>query len=121
MNHPQSAVAPCAHRAGDAPCTADLCAGTRASCEAILLTQLGARAGLVAQLTGLKKAVANRLYRQIHGRASPPGQFPFTDAWYLRDEQRLRQTSIVWHLSRRLAHPDLSPAARLLEVHAAYC
>jgi hypothetical protein len=42
---------------------ADLCTQTRTVQEAIRLTQLGARAGLVSQLTGLEKAVANRLYR----------------------------------------------------------
>jgi hypothetical protein len=123
MQQPASAPAPgapCADRAWEARCAVDLCARTAASCEAIRLTQLGARAGLVAHLTGLAKAAANRLYRQIHGRSSPSGLLPFTDAWYLKDERRLLQTSIVWHLSSRLARLDLSPAGRLLEVHAAY-
>jgi hypothetical protein len=64
-------------------CEAELCVQTRAAEEAIRLTRLGARAGLVSRLTGLEKAVANRLYRQLHGRPSPPGQLPFSDSWYL--------------------------------------
>jgi hypothetical protein len=123
MQQPASTTAAGALRADRAcgtPCTADLCARTNAFCEAIRLTQLGARAGLVAQLTGIEKAAANRLYRQIRGRSSPSGLLPFTDAWYLKDERRLLQTSIVWHLSQRLAHPELSPAGRLLEVYGAY-
>ncbi len=69
-----------ADRSADGACEAELCIQTRAAQEAIRLTQLGARAGLVAQLTGLEKAVATRLYRQLHGRSSPPGQLPFTDS-----------------------------------------
>ena len=82
---------------------AELCIQTQAALEAIRLTQLGARAGLVAQLTGLEKAVANRLYRQLHGRPSPPGQLPFTDSWYLKQDRRMLQATLVWHLSQRFA------------------
>ena len=95
---------------------AELCAQTRAAYEAIRLTQLGARAGLVSRLTGLEKAVANRLYRQLHGRPSPPGQHPFTDSWYLKQDRRMLQATVVWHLSRRFAQPDLTPARRLIDV-----
>jgi hypothetical protein len=42
--------------------------------EAIRLIELGARAGMVHQLTGMDKTNANRLYRQIHQRPSPAGQ-----------------------------------------------
>ena len=54
--------------------------------EAIRLIELGARAGLVHQVTGMDQTNANRLYREIHRRPSPAGQAPFTDTWYLRSE-----------------------------------
>jgi len=99
---------------------ADLCLQTRARQEAICLTRLGARAGLVAQLTGLEKAVANRLYRQLHGRPSPPGQLPFSDVWYLRQERRMAQATLVWQLSRRFAQSSATPARRLIDVYECY-
>lgn len=101
-------------------CDADLCIRTTAAWEAIRLTQLGARAGLVCRLTGLEKAAANRLYRQLHGRPSPPGQLPFTDAWYLKHERRLLQASLVWRLSQRLFLAEASPAGRLIAVYECY-
>jgi hypothetical protein len=102
------------------PCEAELCIQTQAALEAIRLTQLGARAGLVAQLTGLEKAVANRLYRQLHGRSSPPGQLPFTDSWYLKQDRRMLQATLVWHLSQRFALSGASPAQRLIDVYECY-
>jgi hypothetical protein len=70
-------------------CDADLCIQTRSAQKAIRLTRLGARAGLVSQLTGLEKTVANRLYRQLHGRPSPSGQQPFSGTWYLKQDRRM--------------------------------
>ncbi len=62
-------------------CPVELCAQTTRALEAIALIRLGARAGLICQLTGLEKTVAKRLYRQLHGRPSPAGLLPFTDTW----------------------------------------
>jgi hypothetical protein len=101
-------------------CPADLCIQTRAAQEAIRLTQLGARAGLVSQLTGLEKTVANRLYRQLHGRPSPPGQLPFSDTWYLKQDRRMLQATLVWQLSRRFAQSRATPARRLIDVYESY-
>ena len=98
-------------------CDAELCDQTQAAQEAIRLTQLGARAGLVARLTGLEKTVANRLYRQLHGRPSPPGQLPFTDSWYLRQNRRMAQATLVWQLSQRFAQSRTTPAQRLIDVY----
>ena len=109
-----------ANRSAAHACDADLCIETRAAQEAIRLTRLGARAGLVSQLTGLEKAPANRLYRQLHGRPSPPGQLPFTDAWYLRQDRRMAQATLVWQLSRRLARAEATPAQRLIDVYETY-
>jgi hypothetical protein len=101
-------------------CAADFCARTTAAFDAIRLTQLGARAGLVSQLTNVEKAVVNRLYRQIHGRPSPAGLQPFTDAWYLRREERLWQASVVWRLSQRFADVELTRASRLIAIYGTY-
>ncbi len=109
-----------AGRVAIAACEAEFCAQTRAAYEAIRLTQLGARAGLVSRLTGLEKAVAKRLYSQLHGRSSPSGQLPFTDSWYLKQDRRMLQATVVWHLSRRFARTDLTPARRLIEVYESY-
>ncbi len=105
---------------GAGTCTVELCRQTRRAQEAIRLTQLGARAGLVARLTGLEKAVANRLYRQLHGRPSPPGQLPFTDSWYRKQDRRMLQATVVWHLSQRFARLVASPAQRLIDVYESY-
>ena len=112
---------PCCHCCDEGPCRVELCARTTASWEAIRLTRLGARAALVSQLTGLEKTVVNRLYRQLHGRPSPPGQLPFTDAWYLKKSRRMLQAAVVWRLSQRLAREDVSPARRLIDVYECYC
>ena len=69
--------------------------------DAVHLIRLGARAGLVTQLTGIGKATANRLHRELRARPSPPGQYPLTDAWYLRGHRRLLHANLVWRLYRR--------------------
>jgi hypothetical protein len=99
---------------------ADLCLQATTAWEAIQLTALGARAGLVVQLTGISKAAANRLYRTLHGCPSPPGQLPFTDTWYVRRAGRVAQASIVWGLFHQRFLDGLSPARRLIEVTECY-
>lgn len=88
--------------------------------EAIRLIELGARASLASQLTGIEKAVAKRLYLQVHGHPSPPGQMPFTDAWYLQSNQRLLQASIAWRVDRGLRHLKRRPARRLIDAYEYY-
>ena len=107
--------------AGTAACAAELCIRARAWQDAICLTQHGARAGLVSQLTGLEKKAANRLYRQLHGRPSPPGQLPFSDTWFLQDDRRMLHASVVWQLSKRFAASPATPARRLIDVYESYC
>ncbi|HHH48366.1 MAG TPA: hypothetical protein ENK51_05710 [Gammaproteobacteria bacterium] len=75
---------PCGERVARAGCDVELCGYATRIMEATHLIHLGARAGLVCQLTQLEKATVNRLYRQFHGVPSPPGQMPFTDSWYRR-------------------------------------
>lgn len=91
-----------------------------ATLEAIRLIELGARAGMVSQLTGMDKTTANRLYRQIHRQPSPPGQSPFTDTWYLKSEYRMLHASLVWNLFRRFRQAHDRPARDLIEVYEVY-
>lgn len=88
--------------------------------EAIRLIELGARAGMVCHLTGMDKASANRLYRQIHHRPSPSGQQPFTDSWYRRNELRMLHTALVWRLYRKFSGRKVPPARTLIEVYESY-
>jgi DNA-directed RNA polymerase subunit RPC12/RpoP len=88
--------------------------------EAIRLIELGARAGLVHQVTGMDQTNANRLYREIHRRPSPAGQAPFTDTWYLRSEYRMLHAALVWKLYQRFGQSEDRPARRLIEVYETY-
>lgn len=89
--------------------------------DAIRLTELGARPGLVRQLTGLDSGRLKRLYQQIHGDPAPARQYPFTDAWFQRSERRMLHAAIVWRLHVELSK-SLRRAARLLiDVYECYC
>jgi hypothetical protein len=93
----------------------------RSALDAIRLTELGARAGLVHQVTGLEKAAANRLYRELHGVPSPAGQLPFTDEWFVRDDRRMLHAAIVWRLHGALSNGPRSPARALIDLYESYC
>jgi len=88
--------------------------------EAVQLVQLGARAALVCQLTGLTKKVVSRLYPQLTGKPSPPGQVPFTDTWYLKSNQRMLHANVVWRLYQHLETIEHSAAGVLIHVYEAY-
>jgi len=88
--------------------------------EATRLIELGARAGLAQQLTGIEKAKVNRLYRQLKGRPSPSGQTPFSDVWYLKDKRRLLEASVAWGLYKKLAQRELDSARLLIDVYQSY-
>ena len=92
----------------------------RNSLEAVRLVQLGARAPLVSRLTGLDKKVVNRLYRQLTGRHSPPGQMPFSDRWYLQNNQRLQHVNVVWRLYQQFMQWQRSEARQLIDVYETY-
>lgn len=87
---------------------------------AVRLIELGARAGLAQQLTGLEKATVNRLYYQLMGRSSPSGQTPFSDAWYLKDRHRLLHASIVWGLYQNLTWKGRNTAHIFIDVYEGY-
>ncbi len=98
----------------------ELCVYATRAKEAIRLVELGARAGLVCQLTGLEKSVVHRLVRQLRGSPTAPGQTPFTDAWYREDSRRMLQASVVWRLHQRLARTGRSAARVLIDVYESY-
>ena len=107
-------------KADRAVCNAELCGYATRIQESARLIQLGARAGLVAQLTGLEKTTVNRLYRQLHGEPSPPGQMPFTDTWYRAHDRRMLQATLVWRLHHRLLQTGRSAARALIDAYEAY-
>lgn len=98
----------------------DLYREARRALEAIRLIELGARATLVRQLTGLEKTVVNRLFRQCNGRASPPGLLPFTESWYRQNERRMLHAAVIWQLYRRLRSSGRSAARVLIDVYEGY-
>jgi hypothetical protein len=88
--------------------------------DAVHLIRLGARAGLVTQLTGIGKATANRLHRELRARPSPPGQYPLTDAWYLRGHRRLLHANLVWRLYRRFECQGRTHTQCLIKTYESY-
>lgn len=102
-------------------CNTDLCQRAIRMLEAAQLVELGGRAGLVAHVTGLEKKTVNRLYRQLRGAPSPPGQAPFTDAWYLENEMRMLHSSIIWRVHRQLMTQTRRGEARgIIDVYTCY-
>lgn len=102
------------------PISANIYEEAKARIEAMLLIELGARSSLVCRLTGLPKATAKRLYRRIHGHYSPGGQAPFTDTWYLQNEQRMLHANIVWQLYKALELLERGPAENLINLYEMY-
>ncbi len=92
----------------------------RNTLEAIHLVRLGARASLVCQLTGLTKNVVSRLYPLLTGMPSSPGQVPFTDTWYLKNNQRMLHANVVWHLYQHLEKIGRSKSSVLIHVYESY-
>lgn len=88
--------------------------------QAIRLIELGARAGLVVQLTDLPKAPVKALYRKIHGKPSPPGLNPFTDTWYVQNEQRQLHANIIWKIHAELMPLQHEPVQQLIDVYQCY-
>ena len=90
-----------------------------AHATAIRLIELGARAGLVCHVTSLPRATVKTCYEQIHGRSSPPGMSPFSDAWYVRTNRRMLHANIVWKLLNG-GQFDQDGGQRLIKVYEAY-
>ncbi len=105
---------------GSSRLKADLYLQAEKIIEATRLIELGARAGLAQQLTGLEKSKVNRLYAQLMGRPSPSGQTPFSDAWYLKDKRRLLQAAVVWKLYQQLIRKGRNTARVYINVYEGY-
>lgn len=88
--------------------------------DAAQLVQLGARTALVSQLTGLSRKVVSQLHLPLTGMPSPAGQVPFTDTWYLRNNQRLLHANVVWKLFQGFKNADRSSASVLSHVYKTY-
>lgn len=117
---PSASARSCWYPSVDALCEADLCRQAARIFEAAELIRLGGRAGLVSHVTGLEKTTVNRLYRQLQGVPSPPGQAPFTDAWYLENDLRMLHASVVWYLYQGLVRTGRSDARALIDSYQAY-
>ena len=102
------------------PCRVERCNYARRILESMQLMRLGARASLVCLWTGLERKTVKRMYREYHGRPSPAGQLPFSDAWLLENDHRLLQVMLIWHLYRRLNRVACSPARILIDVFEVY-
>lgn len=88
--------------------------------EAIRLIELGAAASLVRRLTGLQKKTTNRLYTQLTGEPSSSGQMPYTDAWYVKDDRRMLEASVIWRFCKRLADTGRTLARTLIDAFESY-
>ncbi len=116
----QPAIVAAPRRSKDIPDDIDIINDGQKALEAVQLIQLGARAALVCQLTGLTKKVVARLYHRITGKPSPPGPVPFTDTWYLKTNQRMLDANLVWRLFHRMAPAEQGAAKVLIQVYEAY-
>lgn len=111
---------PCGRRLEQVACKVELCTHATRVLDAVHLIHLGARAGLVTQMTKLEKNTVNRLYRQTCGTPSPSGQMPFTDGWYRENDLRMLHATLAWKLYRRLVLTKRSAARVLIDVYGAY-
>ena len=113
-------IPPCSNTHSCTQCGVEICLHAKKILEATHLIQLGARAALVRQLTGLEKHTANQLYQQIHGKPSSPGQVPFMDSWHRKSDRHMLHTNIVWQLHKKLSHTHRSKARALIDVFETY-
>lgn len=111
---------PCGNPIDQVNCKVELCIHATKILDAVHLIRLGARAGLISRATRLEKKTVNRLYRQLRGTPSPPGQVPFTDVWYRENDLRMLHATLAWKLYQRLALTKRSAARILIDVYQAY-
>jgi len=88
--------------------------------DATRLIELGARVGLVVQLTGLEKTTVLRLFREVNSTPPNAGQSPYTDTWYRQDDVRMLHATIVWRLHKRFKRLALSDAELVIKTFEAY-
>ena len=116
----QMCLVPCPRAMSGERCAVARCDDAGRVLESMQLMRLGARAAPVSLLTGLERKTAKRMYREYHGRPSPAGQLPFSDAWLLENDHRLVQVMLIRHLYRRLNRVACSPARLLIDVYEVY-
>ncbi len=88
--------------------------------DAVDLIRLGARAPLVCNLTKIEKATIRSLYHTIRGIPSPPGQAPFTDTWFLKNDLRQLHANLIWRLQQAITRTVRSDARVLIDVYEIY-
>lgn len=110
----------CVYRDACTACNTDFCRQVVRMYEAVELIQLGGRAGLVSHITGVEKKAVKRLCRQLRGTPSPPGQSPFSDAWFLENDLRIMHATVVWRLHKQLARTGRGKARVLIDVYTSY-
>lgn len=88
--------------------------------DALKLTEMGATPMNVHLLTGLPKAAAKALYRDVHHVNPHGGQTPFTDRWYVKTDQRLLHANVVWYWNTTLATTNCTAAERLIDLYELY-
>ena len=110
----------CPGSEGNRDCPVDLCDYARKILESIHLIRLGARVGLVGQLTGMEKKTLKRLYRQLNGKPSPSGQLPYSDTWLLENDRYQFHANLIWNLFHRLKNSEHSAARILIDVFEVY-
>lgn len=111
---------PCLGGDSGMDCPVERCDYARKILESMHLFRLGARVGLAEQLTGLEKKTLKRLYRQLMGKPSPPGQQPFSDTWLLENVRYQFHANLIWNLYHRLKQPEYSPARILIAIYEVY-
>lgn len=92
----------------------------RNTLDAVDLIRLGARAPLVCNLTKIKKAMVRSLFRKIRGLPSSPGQAPFTDTWFLKNDLRQLHANLIWYLHQGIKQTVCSDARVLIDVYDSY-
>jgi len=88
--------------------------------EAKQLIKLGARTSLIHALTDLPKQLIASLYPLVEGITQPSGKGPFSEAWYLRSNQRLLHANYVWQLFQQMKQSERGSTAVLIHVYEVY-
>lgn len=88
--------------------------------DAIDLAVLATRPMLIAELTGVNLTNAKRIFHEINGSPPPPGQFPFTDSWYLKRHRRMLHARILWRFYRQFRSAEQPPSKLWLSTYRSY-
>lgn len=67
------------------------------------MARLGARASTIAQQAGISAGAARRLYMEVHGRCSPPGQLPASMKYFAQPIPRVHASLFLHFFEPRLS------------------